>query len=288
MVAVIRIREDAPPQDVALKLCLVVGFRGDQHHAEGSGIVISDGLVLTARHVLEAIHQKLCLTPIRFGMNPMDYCIRVVTIGDNRVWVVRGWTLCPFSDLAVLHINPIAGSEDMPRFGRLLMNFELPVAGQAVTVWGLANQRIRVNEDGSVDAGGNPFKSVGLVTDVHPFGRDGFLMTWPVAAAEAHLKGSMSGGPVFNEQGQLCGVATLGHETADENQNPLMYYSLLWPLLPLHLSFPREDLPRETTYSFRNLIENQFVAAVGWDQEWLSFEGDSWYRLMSYLHGELQ
>lgn len=59
-----------------------------------------------------------------------------------------------------------------------------------------------------------PSTSIGIVTDVFPEKRDSSLLSFPSYDVEAHFIGGMSGGPIFNEAGELCGLICSGYDDA--------------------------------------------------------------------------
>jgi hypothetical protein len=51
--------------------------------------------------------------------------------------------------------------------------------------------------------------SIGRVIEVFPNGRDKFLLPFPCFQIDCKINSGMSGGPVYNESGKVCGVIAL-------------------------------------------------------------------------------
>lgn len=73
----------------------------------------------------------------------------------------------------------------------------------------------------------------------------------------------MSGGPVFNDQGELCGLICSGGETEKD------YYShvvTLWPSMATVLDLDREGFPKGQPYPALELARHGFIKAEDWQR----------------------
>jgi hypothetical protein len=95
---------------------------------------------------------------------------------------------------------------------------------------------------------------IGYVDNLHPNGRDRIMMPFPCFEASLAVRSGMSGGPVFNSSGHLCGVNSTSFDLSDGAGDPLSYVSMLAPLLSLQLP----DLMSKTTLTVQTLIERGF------------------------------
>jgi hypothetical protein len=76
--------------------------------------------------------------------------------------------------------------------------------------------------------------STGTIRKIYSWTRDSFFMPFPCYQVSARFDAGMSGGPVFDESGAICGLVCSGHKPADdEDGEPISYASTLWPLFQL-------------------------------------------------------
>jgi hypothetical protein len=70
----------------------------------------------------------------------------------------------------------------------------------------------------------------------------------------------MSGGPVFDETGALCGVVCSGFEEAHLEGEPISYVSTLWPIFRIMLEGDRgSSFPRGVRYPMIELARDKIV-----------------------------
>lgn len=77
--------------------------------------------------------------------------------------------------------------------------------------------------------------SVGTVVEIHDERRDNFSITWPCFRVNARFDGGMSGGPVFNEAGELCGLVCACMPPGEPGGDHVSYVTSLWPMLAIEL-----------------------------------------------------
>src|SRR4029077_12529673 len=78
-----------------------------------------------------------------------------------------------------------------------------------------------------------PTVAEGEVLDVHPSYRDSANLRFPCFAVNAEFSAGMSGGAVFNERRELCGLVCSGGEGELKD---LSYATSLWPRSEEHTS----------------------------------------------------
>src|SRR5699024_4116564 len=116
-------------------------------------------------------------------------------------------------------------------------NFELnispPKEGEKVAAYGFPNSKIKkISENDDYDEFDylNYNREVeGVVTKVFPKFRDKGFMTFPCFEIEREFANGMSGGPIFNEDDQVCGVIS------SCGINGVSYGSTLWPALGIKI-----------------------------------------------------
>ncbi len=206
----------------------------------GTSFFIAPGLALTARHVVEdflpyspggATELQLLLFTDQVDATTgasMDGPMRVVHCeaasadADGRV----------AHDLALLIFEHRGTDEDTARLSRVPLTFTAPAVGDEILALGYTSSPdgMPITIDGdlaSVSYRSQVMACRGLVEEVHPDGRDRVLLTFPVALAGKPNHPGMSGGPVLNTSGLICGMTTSG----GDGDLPWSYVSFLRPLL---------------------------------------------------------
>jgi len=120
------------------------------------------------------------------------------------------------------------------------MNASPPPVGSLIEAYGYGADA----KDDSPVIDGIFYATRGEVTSLLPRGRDQATLWFPVFQTTAHFAGGMSGGPVFNQQGELCGLVC--YDAGGDLDNPeaasISYAVMLFPLLAcqVKLSLPGE------------------------------------------------
>lgn len=202
----------------------------------GTGFLIGGSLALTATHCVNDTFLK----------DLGEHYFVVVQIVDRGaeplLWNVRGIYRIPSLaegedrplDIAVLKLG--AHGESNPAIEAFRGNyFELNVAtpsvGETVKAYGYAKSRIET------DPGGllcfelrHAYRRVeGRITEIHVPQRDAAFLPFPCFSVEGDFEPGMSGGPVFNERNQVCGLITGG------GIDGISWASVLWPALGIKL-----------------------------------------------------
>jgi hypothetical protein len=113
--------------------------------------------------------------------------------------------------------------------------------------------------------------TTGHVIDIHHELRDSAKLPFPCFQVNARFDGSMSGGPVFNSDGNLCGIVCSSIPADEEFSEHVSYVSTLWPMLGLTVQI--ED-PTNTgkfiDYLFSDYFDSGQLFAV--DRAFVSVE----------------
>ena len=160
------------------------------------------------------------------------------------------------SDLALLHLssNPWRSHPDTPYSWRSPpVNPFPPRVGERVAAFGYRRGRARATKN---SAGGRQINvddefmsSVGVVREIHQRARDRAMLPFPCYQVGARFDSGMSGGPVFDEYGSLCGLVCASIDGSDRVGEPISYVTTLWPLFTLMLPYDRgDDYPRGIRY----------------------------------------
>jgi len=226
-------------------------------------ITAKNNLFMTARHVIELAERRVrmdkegCFTDGR----PVRLCgLWFYAPGKNALRpVIRYWKH-PVADIAVGRFTAMverqSGKEHLDKMpvwdvtpikpGEFVSTFAYPAFSGLATL-----DHIRIIHEES------RFR-FGRVTKVYPTCRDSVMLPAPCAETELDLRNGMSGGPVFNERGRLCGVNCSGFEVLDRHA-VISYISLLNPILDLEIP----DDPTNTRLTIREIACRRFIRVHG-------------------------
>ena len=195
----------------AWALSLVVDLGTNSPSIVGTAFPIEKGVLLTAKHVLPEFQnttESTCLsrTLVALQRRPGRKSIN---------WRIRNSIVHKTADLAVLFADPIGSDLDLwsPSWR---VSRDAPRVGEWIGAFGNVDSNCRIaerhsNGGGVVEVGNEGRASFGLVNQLYPSHRDRMLPC-PCFQAGAHIMSGMSGGPVFDERGEICGIVSTGFD----------------------------------------------------------------------------
>ena len=256
-----RLEPDAPVSEVVLRL--VVGFYSDAPVVVGTATILCRHLLVTARHVLT---DRAVLAGAR-SVDPASpdagtrvnrglVAVQVLPGPEYVIWEVVSAIAHPASDLALLHVssNPRRSDPESPlRRNAPVVNPFAPHVGDRVAAFGYRRSSARAsrNSDSELNIVINDefMSSVGVVREIHDSGRDRVMLPFPCYRVDARFDAGMSGGPLFDEYGSLCGLVCSNIEGSHRAGEPISYVTTLWPLFTLIVDGDRgDDYPRGVRY----------------------------------------
>ena len=98
------------------------------------------------------------------------------------------------------------------------------------------------------------------MTEVYPESRDSVLLPCPSFEIETYFIGGMSGGPIFNEAGELCGLICFGYDHA-----PIATGVVLWPMLGIPITHEGPGTVCKGKYPMFLLAKLGLMHVTGWD-----------------------
>src|SRR5664279_4331601 len=164
-------------------------------------------------------------------------CFGITTYG-LQIWRVKTFTSVPKTDLAILGLELATAIPPDATFYQARISSQTPPIGSKVECAGFrAASASFAFQPGQVQAlSGKVQGCAGLVTEHLPNGTDSFLMPWPLLQADFPHWGGMSGGPVFNDRGNLVGILCSSLGTLDPEDPSPSFISLLAPVLDVPFS----------------------------------------------------
>ncbi|MBI1393272.1 MAG: hypothetical protein GC152_11085 [Alphaproteobacteria bacterium] len=233
--------------------------------AGGVATFVNGRLAITCRHTLDDFIDRLGTgTPV----TEKDTAIGMVTQSnagfsltgiqhtetEAALWSIRRTFRCSDSDLALLLVAPASeGAQrlDDKKIGVAKIRLALPQEGEKVFAYGFAGSDILTASPEKLAIRLMSYTSEGIVNAVHPSGRDK-LMPFPCFQTSCRFDSGMSGGPIFNSAGELCGVIASGYDVED-GADPISYGAAVWPILSMTINADLPDAPKGEFYTVYDL-----------------------------------
>jgi hypothetical protein len=243
--------------------------------AIGSGVFIADRLVMTAKHVVEGYWDTFNKSRVRMeqpGKKMADFeMFAIQAPGDSAEtaqWAASKISICPYSDLALISVVPVDDlAKAQPPLGSLRMSILPPTKGEKITAFGYASTSV-VDENGQqMTFQLNPSISIGTVTEVFPEKRDSCNLPFPSYEIQGHFIGGMSGGPIFNETGELCGLICSGLDDASveySDEPPVAWGAVLWPMVGIRIDHRIPGVISPPPYTILELARAGLMDVWGW------------------------
>jgi hypothetical protein len=208
-------------------------------YALGSGVFVAAGWILTKKHVIDEAWPQLGRhTKRRFdSIAPFQIDAYHWPSQDGRVaiWRVDAVWDISFSDMALARVRPSNDVAQTNHPGTVaVMNVYPPAVGETVIAVGFPKTGLK-HDRHELELPLHPSVATGLVNCVYEAYRDkGF----PCFEVSTHVFGGMSGGPVYNEASELCGIVCASIEGY-----PVFYALSLWPVIFIQLTHDENHKP---------------------------------------------
>lgn len=242
--------------------------------ASGTCFSIAPGSLITAKHVIEDFCQRFSLDKLSNGLE-VDFNIWAVQILENddlyAIWAVNKLWALPNSDIALLQVIPYCeNAAKMEEVKQVKLNLFPPAIGSRIVGFGYHNSCVDktniTNDVLNIVADDIASATVGEVMEIHEFYRDKVRLNFPCFRVNARFDGGMSGGPVFNDNGEVCGVICSSLPADEECEEHISYVTTLWPLMGMIIDADRHcDYPQNVDYPVLDLARDGVICAVNWE-----------------------
>ncbi len=258
------------PDDISLtSLLALMGHCEGEWFAGGSGIIIGERIALTAKHVIDNLRRKW---PKEFDQGKVD----LVAFQMARPKQVVSWHVIEasgfFTDIVSLELVPFSEDARTVEWFCPTVSLEPPSVGDKVCGVGYSCNEISVINDNEIDVGIRADYSVGTVTNVFPSYRDRAILKFPCFETDTRFDDSMSGGPVFTEGGELCGIITSSIPPNNLSDAHTSYCCSLWPLMGFRSKIPLDDGSSTNETLLRDLAIKGYISAPLWRK--VGFQAD--------------
>jgi hypothetical protein len=259
--------EITPVTEVITEFALALTtHRAGRWQPIGTAVAIAPNLILTAKHVVKDIWEPHHLRrPEKTADSPI-VAFQVLPGAVGALWYAKNAYFSLHTDLVLLDVFPYSESATNYRWRKVVMNFAPPDLGQTILGFGYSGGSIDEIDDETLRLRWDtrPRTTQGKVTAIHPVRRDQGLFNFPCFEMSAHTERGMSGGPLFDENGRLCGLVC-GGGLDREDGTAIRYGTLLWPLLLIKEINGKFEGEAERLFTFYELVSRGAVAAVGLD-----------------------
>jgi Trypsin-like peptidase domain len=214
----------------------------------GTGFVIAvDGLLMTASHVITEAMKRVVHRTNPNGEMERQLALFALyltseTQGDSRENVIGG--LIPITHVAFpeeLDIGycslrrPLRDGIPL-RFPVFRLSPGLPKVGEQILGFGYYGMKGHITDSSSdgaihIDYRQETAFTRGRIVEVHSPMRDRGMLHFPCFRTDARFEHGMSGGPILNENGSVCGVICSSFPPFETDPEHISFGSLVWPAL---------------------------------------------------------
>lgn len=226
---------------------MVLFTDSDEAYCSGTAVAICQNFHITARHVIEdfaRLHGSLdgSITSV----NATLWLIHIYPGPIYAIWEAdQVWT-SPHTDIAFIHTRPCNDISGTHESGSIVLDLAFPQIGERVFGFGYRASQggFRRNPDGTrhLDVSDIPTITTGEIIEVFPERRDNSRLNFPCFRINARFDGGMSGGPLFNDRGWVCGLICSSLPPEDGHGEHISYGVALWPAMATLIDYPGPSL----------------------------------------------
>ena len=239
----------------------------DESYASGTAVIIAPYLAITAKHVIEdyfKLYDRISIEKEtgEFRGTFSLYAYQTINnVENNGVWNISRLWPCKESDLYLLRLTPNSKASKNYKWRCPILSFSLPEVGDRMSAFGYSKPKIDIESNLLTY---ETSTSIGEVIEVHKKMRDSVRLNFPCFMVNSRFDGGMSGGPVFNDNGELCGLICSTLEPLSIHEPHVSYVTLLSPILKTLIDIPYKELDKGGIYPVMKLIEYNIIHAKGY------------------------
>ena len=216
----------------------IFAFKKQQCLVGGTAVLIAPHFAFTAKHVLEYLLSEFGYD-IRKKVNvALDIYLHQISTGC--IWYVSQTFAWIGTDIVLLRLHPRTDNAKTYNIDRIPMTVDPPDLGSEITGLGYPATKMELrrndNEVTDIKLEITPTVSTGRVTDIHRSMRDSSMLDFPCFSVGAQFSSGMSGGAVFNNKKELCGLVCSGSDVGDGQDEPYANAVSIWPSMIISLT----------------------------------------------------
>ncbi len=242
---------------------------GADHYVSGTGVVVSPYLAFAARHVFEDHWRRHHSEPMPLEPEAVTRFSFILAqqVGDElNLWnVTRVWASGE-TDIILLRLTPFSKGAQEYKFRHMTLAVLPPPIGTQIHAFGYAESFIEVAGPRELSIRHRPRSTHGEVIEVFPGGRDRIAMPFPCFRTNARFDGGMSGGPIFNETGHLCGLICSSYPPFEADEQHASYGVMLWPIMGMPIDLARAGYAPGARYAVHDLVKDKMLVVSDADK----------------------
>jgi hypothetical protein len=235
-------------------------------------VIVAPYLAVTAKHVVDDHWRRQQVERPRLVEGAAEFSLVAVQVTEPLgacLWAIRRIWPSPHSDIAFLKLTPWSETATKHQWRWPVVNVLPPAVGSRVCAFGFHSSLITPGDPIRWEqAASNSFGRVEEIFDVR---RDSVQLPHPCFSVNARFDGGMSGGPVFNEAGELCGLVCSSIPAVPPDTRHTSYVTSLWPALGVPLDMERVGRPTGS-YPAIELARNGEMVVRNWELVTVDFE----------------
>ena len=255
----------------ALASPLLTIRHGQDQYASGTAVVVGAGYALTAYHVLaDFVERYEGVRNVSAHLNITFEIFMYLTVDQGKsqipLKVLRAWNSPPL-DLALLAFGVPQDFPDTHRWTMPRLTLRPPKVGTRIAAFGFPNSELKALEQpNSYSLDVHARTSTGVVQEIHHERRDLARMPFPCFRTDARYDGGMSGGPIFDDSGHLCGIVCSSLPPFEEGESHTSYGCSLWPMVGILLDSASPTGSGGDYRPVMQLFRERSLSAVDLDQ----------------------
>lgn len=210
---------------------LVLDVGTDDPLIVGTAFPVASNTLVTAKHVITEVHNAT------EHMHLDRTLVAVQVLPGNRFisWKITEIRAHETADFMLLHVDSEVNRHNPPLWiPPWKIRKTAPKRGELAMAMGYVEGKLRIssrnpNGGGVIEITDKGQMNFGIVKTVYKERRDSVMLPCPCFEVGANFGSGMSGGPVFDKRGRLCGIVATGVDSIEKVVSS--FAVTLWPSL---------------------------------------------------------